>query len=126
MWKRHEKEPTASELRSNCSQAISSGGNAAVHAQIYTITDCYGLPDLQEIARRKFRVALDKIHNIEGIVNVFKLVCDPSFQSDVVLRDIMVGKIATDNNLLDEPDVEEILHKDGQLALTIAKHMRWK
>jgi len=36
----------------------------------------------------------------------------------------MVRKIATDNILLDEPDVEEILHKDGQLALTIAKHMR--
>jgi hypothetical protein len=122
----HEEELAASELESSCSQGISSGGNAAVHAQMCAIADFYGIPDLQEVARRKFRVALDKIHNIEGIVNIFKLVCDPSFQSDVVLRDIMVGKITTDNNLLDEPDVEEILHKDGQLALTIAKHMRWK
>ncbi len=68
----HEEDPTASELESNCSQGISSSGIAAVHAQRCAIADFYRIPDLQEVARRKFRVALDKIHNIEGIVNVFK------------------------------------------------------
>ena len=60
------------------------------------ITDFYGILNLQKVARRKFRVALNKIHDNKGIVKVFKLVCDPDFRSDVVLRDIMVGKIATD------------------------------
>lgn len=55
-----------------------------------------------------------------------KLVCDPELRSDVVLRDIMVGKIATDNKLLDEPGVEEILHKDTHLTLTIARCIRLK
>ena len=122
----HEEEPTPSELESECSKGISSGGNATLHAQMCAIADFYGIPSLQEIARRKFRFALDKIHDIQGIIKVFILVCNPDFRNDVVLRDIMVGKIATNNYLLDEPDVEEILNKDRQLALEIARRMRLK
>ena len=44
----------------------------------------------------------------------------------MVLLNIMAGKIATDNKLLDEPDVEEILHRDAHLTLTIAGCMRSK
>ncbi len=122
----YEEEPTPSELESDCSKGISSGGNTTLHAQMCAITDFFGIPSLHKVARRKFRFALDNIHDIHGIIKVFKLVCNPDFRSDVVLRDIMVGKIATNNNLLDERNVEEILYKDGQLTLTIAKHMRLK
>lgn len=120
------KEPTPSELELDYSKGIFPGGNATLHAQMCAVADFYGIPSLQEVARRKFRFALDNIHDIQGIIEVFKLVCNPDFRSDVVLCDIMVGKIATNNNLLDEPDVEEILNKDGQLALTIARRMRLK
>lgn len=120
----HEEGPITIELESNDSEGASSGGNAAVHAQMCAIADYYGITDLQEVAQRKFRVALNKVHDKQGIVKVFKLVCDPDFRSDVELRDIMVGKIAAYNKLLDEPDVEEILCKDGKLGLTIAKRMR--
>ena len=122
----YEEGPMASELESDRSKEVSSGDDAAVHAKMCAIADFYGIPDLQQVARRKFRVALNKIHDNQGIVKVFKLVCDPDFRSDVVLRDIMVDKIATGNKLLDEPDVEEILHKDAHLTLTIAKCMRSK
>ncbi|KAG8531638.1 uncharacterized protein KY384_003269 [Bacidia gigantensis] len=94
----YEEGPTASEVESDYSKGVSSGGNAAVHAQMCAIADFYGVPDLQKVAAH--------------------------FRSDAVLRDIMVDKIATDNNLLDEQEVEEILQKDGELALAIAKHMR--
>lgn len=122
----HDEEPTPSEPEADNSKGSSPGGNATLHAQMCAVADFYGIPSLQEVARRKFRFALDNIHDIQGITEVFKLVCNPAFRSDVVLCGIMVGKIATNNNLLDEPDVEEILNKDGQLALTIARRMRLK
>ena len=67
----HEEEPVPSELEPDNSKAISSGGNAAVHAQMCIVADFYGIPDLQEVARRKFRVAFDKIHDRHGIVEIF-------------------------------------------------------
>ena len=122
----HDEEPAPSELELDYSKGFPPGGNATLHAQMCAVADFYGIPSLQEVARRKFRFALDNIYDSKGIIEVFKLVCNPDFRSDVVLRNIMVGKIATNNNLLDEPDVEEILNKDGQLALTIARRMRLK
>ncbi|KAL8822347.1 MAG: hypothetical protein Q9191_006917 [Dirinaria sp. TL-2023a] len=122
----HEEEPIPSNFESDGSKGISLGGNAAVHAQMCAVADFYGIPDLQEVARRKFRIALDKIYDSPGIVEVFKLVCNPDFRSDEVLRECMVDKIATDTNLLDVPDIAEILQEDGQLALAIMKCMRLK
>ena len=117
-------EPRLDTLESDSSQTVSSGGNAVVHTKMCAIADYYGIPDLQKVARRKFGFALDKINDIQSIVEVFKLVCHPGSRSDVVLRDLVVDKIATNNNLLDEPDIAEILQEDGLLALTIAKRMR--
>ena len=118
--------PRLGTLESDSSKKVSSDGNAVVHTKMCAIADFYGIPDLQKVARRKFSCALDKINDIQGIVEVFKLVCHPGFQSDVVLCDLMVDKIATNTNLLDEPDIAEILQEDGQLALAIAKRMRSK
>ena len=76
--------------------------------------------------RRKFRVALVKVRDLQSIVKLFKLVCNPQFRSDAVLRDIMVDKVAKHNSLLDCTEVEKILHENGELALAIAKRMRLK
>lgn len=122
----HEEEPVPSNFESDSSKGISLGGNAAVHAQMCAVADFYDIPDLQEVARRKFRVALDKIYDNQAIVEVFKLVCNRDFRSDEVLRECMVDKIATDTDLLDEPQIAEILQEDGQLGLTIMKRMRLK
>lgn len=35
-----------------------------------------------------------------------------------------MDKIATDNDLLDKQEIAEVLREDGDLTLTIAKHMR--
>lgn len=120
----YKQELVTSELESDCFKGVSSSNNAAVHVQMCAIADFYGIPDLQKVARHKFRVAFNKIHDNQGIVEVFKLVCDPDSQNDMVLRDIMVDKIARNTKLLDEPDIEEILHKDAHLTLTIARCMR--
>ena len=120
------EEATPSQLESDCSKRPSPGGNAILHTQMCALGDFYGIPSLRRVARRKFKLALDKLHDIDGIIEVFKFVCNPDFRSDIVLCDIMVDKIATNNHLLDERDVEDILKKDGQLALNIARLMRLK
>lgn len=122
----HGDEPISSEQGPDCPTEVEPRGNATIHAQMCAVAGFYGIPDLQKVARRKFRVALVKICDVQGIVKLFKLVCNPQFRSDAVLRDIMVDKVAKHNSLLDNTEVEEILHKDGELALAIAKRMRSK
>lgn len=120
-----EDEPMVDESNSeNSTGGVSSGGNAAVHAQMCAIADFYGVPDLQKVAHRKFRAAFSKIQDHRAIVPIFKLVCDPSSRSDAVLRDIMVDKIAINDDLLDNQEIEEVLRIDGELSLAIAKKMR--
>ena len=124
IWR--DDEPILSEQGPDCTTEIEPRGNATIHAQMCAVADFYGIPDLQKVARHKFRVALDKIRDLQDIVKLFKFVCNPQFRSDAVLRDIMMNKVAKHNSLLDYTEVEEILHEDGELALTIAKHMRLK
>lgn len=73
------------------------------------------------MARRKLRVALVNLGDVHGIVEVFKLVYNRHFRSDEVLRDVMVNKIANKNNVLDEIEVTDILHRDRELPVVIAK-----
>ncbi|CAO1606372.1 MAG: hypothetical protein LQ349_000617 [Xanthoria aureola] len=119
----HGDESLSSEQGPDCSTEIEPRGNATIHAQMCAVAGYYGIPGLQEVARRKFRVGLVKIRDLQGIVKLFKLVCNPQFRSDAVLRDIMVDKVVKHNSLLDYAEVEEILHDDGELGLAIAKRM---
>ena len=45
----YEEGPMRSELESDCSEGVSSGGNAAIHAQMCAIVDFYGIPDRQKV-----------------------------------------------------------------------------
>jgi len=54
------------------------------------IADFYGFPDLQTVARHKFRVALARLHDVPGLL---ELVCNPQFQGDAELRDNDSGQV---------------------------------
>lgn len=116
----HGDESIPSDHEPNCIP----GGNATIHAQMCAIADFYGIPDLQKIARHKFRAALNRLRDVQRIVELFNLVCNPELQNDAVLRDMMVDKVVRHKELLDNPKVEAILHEDGELTLAIAKRLR--
>ena len=117
------EELTLSELNLKYFKESSSDDNAILHVQMWAVADFYDILSLQEVVWWKFRFAFDNIYDIQSIIKIFKLFCNSNFLIDVVLCDIMMSKITTNNNLLNELNVEEILNKNEQLALTIVRCM---
>jgi hypothetical protein len=105
---------------------IAPSGNARIHAQMCAIADFYGVPDLLQVARHKFRVALAGLRNVQGLLDIFGLVSNPEFQGDAELRGMMADKIIRHSKLLDNPKIETVLLEDAELTLVIAKRMRSK
>lgn len=119
-----EEWTTSCEHEADTSTGPIPGNDSRVHAQMCAVADFYGVSGLQPITRHKFEIALERLRNVQHLVELLELVCDPEFQCDIELRDMMVDKIVAHGTLLDNPEIEAILLNNPELALLIAKRLR--
>lgn len=99
------------------------------HAILYEIADKYDVKGLKELAREKFSRACAKFWDTEEFVAAAKHAWSTTPIEDRGLREVIIKTIAEHMNLLNKPDVMELLTEYSGLAVGVmelrARELGW-
>ena len=89
------------------------------HAQMYALAEFYSAPELKEAAKQKFASRASVLWRTKDFVNAIKVVYTSTLPSDTGLRDIVINTIASHKELLDFPEVEDVLKMYPDLGFQV-------